>query len=521
MSAPEIALKKSFSLEENPTILISILLFSSVWFFFSFPGIDNDLWGHLFFGKEILQGGQLPLKNTYSYTAPDYPWINHEWLAEIIFYRLYSLTGSSGLIFLKVAFGGGIIWMLNRTVATKVSDPWARFVALIWVMALLAPGFNVRPQMFTYLMFTAFLFLLNRVNAGSLAGLYCLPVLTLLWVNMHGGFVAGLGALGLCFLFTLASLAFPGKWTGPTIGKLWIPFALSLLSVLVNPYGLGLLEFLWDDLRLDRQITEWEPILLWSSSFLEFKLAVLVLLLSVRKDSWLTWESALAILAALLAFRHQRHTPLFAIAAAPLLAQGLERIFQWVRQKNENKWTRVQVTAVRGILAAGLILGALAQTLWVLKVHWKHGFQLVVSPEEYPTQAADFLLRNGVRGNIAHPFDWGEYFIWKLYPTARVSIDGRYTTAYPLELITESWVWMNGEEGWRRLLEKYPTDIAITDRRHPVTALMRNDPEWIYVYSDPVAFIFVKETPDTNPFLEKFKAGKLVPPKPPSHRFPG
>jgi len=72
-----------------------------------------------------------------------------------------------------------------------------------------------------------------------------------------------------------------------------------------------------------------------------------------------------------------------------------------------------------------------------------------VHPLEYPTQAADFIRRNRIRGNTAVPFDWGEYFIWKLYPKVRVSIDGRFTTAYPSEVIHDDWEWMEGGHGCR------------------------------------------------------------------------
>ncbi len=483
--------------------------------------MDNDLWGHLFFGREILQGGHLPLKNIYSYTAPDHPWINHEWLAEVIFYGAYSYLGSPGLILLKVILGGGIVWLLNVVLGRRGAAPWIRVLTLIWVMALLAPGFNVRPQIFTYFLFTAFLSLLYYCQEKSPAALYGLPLLTLLWVNLHGGFIAGLGALGLFVILTTISPASQGGKTRLGVRRLWILLVLTFLSLVFNPYGLGLLEFLWKDLRLDRPITEWKPIPLWGFSFLEFKLALLVLLFSLRRNSWAQWDFILALLAALLAFRHQRHTPLFAIAAAPFLAQGIVKIFHWIEILTKERNTRIQSPAIRKILAVGILVVALLEWAWVGKTHWEHRLRLVVSPLEYPTQAADFLLRNGIRGNIAVPFNWGEYFIWKLYPGARVSIDGRYTTAYPNEVIQDNWEWMGGGKKWKQLLENYATEIAVTNRDHAVTALLRKDNQWVYIYSDPVAFIFIKKTPSQTPLLERFEAKEILRPEAPSIYFPG
>ncbi|MGH7847468.1 MAG: hypothetical protein ACREQW_20170, partial [Candidatus Binatia bacterium] len=265
------------------------------------------------------------------------------------------------------------------------------------------------------------------------------------------------------------------------------------------------------------RITEWQPLPLATLSAIDFKIAVLVVLwVVIRKRLWGRWEAILALLAAVFAVWHQRHTPLFGIAASPLLALGIETVGVWLK-KNASTLTAVMLKNLR--LGVYALVGL--QLFWVAQVHWQHGFRIVVSPFEFPTQAADFLARNQITGNLAVPFDWGEYFIWKLYPASRVSIDGRYTTAYPLEVIRDNWAWMEGDDGWRRLVERYPSEIAITNRHHPVTSLLRSDPEWVYIYSDPVAFVFVRKVPAQEALLTKFRERKLVAPQPPPLYFPG
>ncbi|MDP6559197.1 MAG: hypothetical protein QF619_03545 [Candidatus Binatia bacterium] len=81
-----------------------------------------------------------------------------------------------------------------------------------------------------------------------------------------------------------------------------------------------------------------------------------------------------------------------------------------------------------------------------------------------------------------------------------------------MEVIEDSWEWMAGGKGWRRYLEQYPAKIAFTHRHHPVTVLLRQDPAWVYIYSDPVSFVFVKESMAQNQLLNKFNARKLLPP---------
>lgn len=141
--------------------------------------MDNDLWGHLYFGREVLQGGKLPPRNLYSYTAPNHTWIIHEWLAEVFIFGIYHLFGSPGLVLLKVALGGGgIVWILNPIIKKRTVFPAFRILTLAWMMAILSPGFNVRPQLFTYFLFAPFIFLFYRYEERGQAVLYWIPSLT-------------------------------------------------------------------------------------------------------------------------------------------------------------------------------------------------------------------------------------------------------------------------------------------------------------------------------------------------------
>ncbi len=69
--------------------------------------------------------------------------------------------------------------------------------------------------------------------------------------------------------------------------------------------------------------------------------------------------------------------------------------------------------------------------------HIKVRFNIIVNPNIFPVYAVKFLKDNNVKGNILVPFDWGEYAIWKLYPDNRVSIDGRFDTVYPIDVIKD------------------------------------------------------------------------------------
>ncbi|MBW2175222.1 MAG: hypothetical protein JRF64_11655 [Deltaproteobacteria bacterium] len=93
---------------------VKLFITGSAVYFFSFVTADPDLWGHVKFGEDIWQTKALSPSNLYSFTAPDHPWINHEWLSELIFYAAYSFLSDAGLLFLKLSIGLVIVWIISR-----------------------------------------------------------------------------------------------------------------------------------------------------------------------------------------------------------------------------------------------------------------------------------------------------------------------------------------------------------------------------------------------------------------------
>src|SRR5260370_8608529 len=63
---------------------------------------DPDLWGHVLFGRQLLAHGSLPRDNVYSYSAPTFQWLHHEWLSEVLMGALFYNFGTAGLKFLNL-----------------------------------------------------------------------------------------------------------------------------------------------------------------------------------------------------------------------------------------------------------------------------------------------------------------------------------------------------------------------------------------------------------------------------------
>ncbi len=472
----------------------ALVVITSGLYFLGVPAADNDLWGHIFFGREILSAGSLPAVNTYSYTAPSHPWINHEILAECVFAAIFDRFGSPGLILLKVAIAFATLALMARTAARSGADSLACAASLVLGASLMSFGFMFRPQIFSFL---ALAFVWDRLHAyaaGSRRQIWWLPIVFAVWVNTHGGVLAGLAIVAV-FAFVRSLEEHDRR----ARAELFAAAAFAALALLVNPYGLRLIAFLAHDVTIDRPIPEWAAIPLLDRSNLHFKFAVALYGVGLcLRQRWRPWEGLIVVLAAIAAFRHERHLPLFAIVAAP----GLADTFSELARRLRRRFGAIELSRpAMALLAVGALAVSGFQLSSAIGLHRSLGLQIFVSPDQFPVDAVRFLKRNHLSGNVALPFDWGEYAIWHLHPDCRVSIDGRYTTAYPDAVIGDAWRFMEGSEGWDRTLQN--ASLALVDRRHGTAARLFRSPAWRYVYSDQTALLFVREGTPLPPTLDR------------------
>ena len=162
-------------------------------FHFAENTADPDIWGHVLFGQRMLDQTSLDRVEPFSWTAAGHPWINHEVLAEIALGSVHLGLGGSGLLLLKLIVGLLTFWMALSLGGRGLEWP-VRAVA--WCVGLIAVveisfGFAARPQIFSALGLVCELWVLRRIHAGQRTWALALPVLFALWINTHGGVVAG------------------------------------------------------------------------------------------------------------------------------------------------------------------------------------------------------------------------------------------------------------------------------------------------------------------------------------------
>lgn len=451
------------------------VFFAIVLNFLATTRADPDLWGYMAFGRLFWEKGVFYYHDIFTYLPTLPKWVYHEWGTGVLFYPLYQAFGGAGLQLLKYTLGLAtitFIFLTARLRGATVSSA-APFVLLVAFFFLI--GFRpVRAHAFTYTFFALSLYLLEKARLqGKWRPLWLLIPLQVLWCNLHGGFLAGLGLIALYAV-------------GEALSRrpFWIYVGIlapAALATLINPYGLDYWKYLFAAITMPRpEIVEWHSLpqlylrgLLNTTEFL-WVAAMLCLIISLAL--WARWRelTPLFILAftLFLGMKHFRHFVFFLILAGaycpPLLSSYLKTL-----------GNRPGLKAFRDRLGWKILLPLAGFFLVFLVYRFLSNdpFTLVVAgkPEEqdlpglyYPVEARRFIERQGLSGNLLTEFGWGEYLLWELYPRCLVALDGRYETVYPEEVCLAYFDFIKNRAGGREFLDRYPHELVLIDSRQPL-----------------------------------------------------
>lgn len=480
------------------------------WLRFSENTVDNDLWGHVLYGQRAWVRGGLEYTDVLSWTAAGRPWINHELLAELVMGGVHRIGGGTGLWLLMIGFAIVTVGLALRAGrGTGGAQGWIALTLFAVSINTIATGYAVRPQLFTMLALVLLLLILRRIAHGSAAWAIAVPCLFGLWVNSHGGYIAGLVVVGTSACAAAAQSRFTARGSArPVIPWLILP-VLALAGALCNPWGWRLLAWTAGSILLPRPgIGEWHPL-----GFSPPGLALIAIILvsatgwyfSRRAHRW--WEMAALIVLAAMALRSQRHTPLFALANLILtphhLAGALERLAPRCRSLVRLALRPVVQWPVAAMLGANAAL-TFGQSLSAPRVH---PFTLEIERDVFPEAAAAFIQEHGLAGNTITFFDWGQQALWRL-PNNPVSFDGRLDTVYPVAVMDAHWRLYAGKDPGPAL-ELERADIALLPNFSPGADWLRAA-GWTTVYRDSLAEVQLRRPQSYPNLLDRI----------PGHHFP-
>jgi len=501
------------------TIIIYILTFIN-----NLP--DYDLWARLAVGSIFFQTGNVLKHDIFSYLPTKDLWIDHEWGSGVVFYLLTKYLGDVGLFALKAAILLAIVLLIIKIIKLQIGG-YPGIFYLIFIGFSLLPGiFNlIRCQMFTYLVFTLWLYVLERIRRGENRLIWIFPVTMLFWVNMHGGFLAG---IGLVLIYAFGEL-----FNHKTYLKYFGILALIIPITLINPYGFDLWDYIIEAAIMPRPyIGEWTSInfsgpvhifgwikihvLAGFMLFCVFTLVVsLKLLFQKEKPDWTRIIMVVVLL--YLGIKHQRHTVFFILAVSGLFYHRFVDLFnplrKFVRDFLTDKAYKVWSIMKYGsgyILLGGIFLYSLPHL----------SDNIIVDPFAYPVGSLEFIKQNNISGNLATMYSWGSYAFWKLYPQCKVLIDGRYEEVYSNAVYAKAMQFSEHEKNWQEVLKEYHTDIVVL----PKGVYTRSDAlsltDWEIVYIDEVSVLLLPKNKMKpfyfyidykNPLYWKEDLSKIIP----------
>jgi hypothetical protein len=468
---------------------------------------DYDLWARLAVGSIFFQTGSVPRQDIFSYVPTKSLWIDHEWGSGVVLYASARYFGEYGIYAVKALLLYLILMLVSKTIRVRDGKGSASILFYVLLGYALFPGVAslIRSQMFTYLFFALWLFGLERIRTKGRGMLWMFPCTMLLWVNLHGGFVAG---LGLVVMYAIGELLMRRS----PLPYLWI-LALIVPITLVNPYGPALWRYIVEASLMPRPlIPEWHPISLrgpmqiiggvrvhFLTGYLVFVgLTAAVAVRSLLRRERLDWTRIICISALfLLSVRHQRHIVFFVLAVSALLHHRfvdlLDPVRKLIGRAFPSGWPRIG-TAVRwGLgyaLPAVILVGILPRLSYGIRVDYKR----------FPVGSFEFIRQNGISGNLATAFDWGSYALWKLYPECKVLIDGRYEEVYPDEVFRSAVRFSEKQEGWREVLKRFPTDVVVLPKANYRLQDLSLLPDWRPVYQDFVSVVLLPRDGHAGPF---------------------
>ena len=466
---------------------------------------DPDLWGYLAYGRLFVEHGGPVSTDPFAYTSAGYHWVTFEYLAQILIWEAYHLAGPPGLIALKCLVGGLAVYFLFVGIRSASDDSSVWVPVFVLATSTLSRYFLFRPQLFSFAFFAVYTAVLVRFLLGRSKALWVLPTIMLAWVNLHGGFLAGLGLLCVVVALRILRNANSSGWARGLLagtGPLWITLVASLLVTFVNPQGPRLWSYVLTEILHNtnrRYIDEWRPTLQVGD---HWTLVSLVLLTGgLALVGWLghrrlprvgglhPWQWVLSCVPlTLMAFQSVRHVPIATIWIAPvvaLLASGLKA-----------RLPRTHLFQPCWSVVASLACVPAILTCYVV---WLQPWPRIhVSGDtlgsKHPCSAATFARQNHLAGNLYNPLWWGSYMTWHLYPEVLVSMDGRNISLFADSLVVENLKFYSDSASNVDLEAplRYTTDFLLVPSDRPVLQRIMSDSRWRKIFSDQDSTLFAR-----------------------------
>lgn len=495
-----------------------------------------DLGRHLANGREIWDDTGLLFRNFYSYTEPDFRFINHHWLAGVIYFGLY-LVGGFQLLSVFNILSLLAIFSLAFRLATKQAGFYFAAALAGPAIFMLSQRTEIRPEIFSYLFIILAWTLIERAKEeGDLRRLRPLIFLFAIWANIHIYFFIGLALIAFQAAASFLQPSWRALWSGSGAGEIWLAgwrraapwvryLLYAVLASLINPNTWRGLLYPFNILReYGYEIAENKTVfflenLMRNPNFDLFRIWLVILVISfvaywlVKKRIRL-FEALLALFFTALALFASRNLALFGIVSWIIASRNFSALgylgdrVPFLADQDRKRQIRA---AGAGFLLIAIIGAAVYLRLDAGRYHHfikqPAGWDLV----EGSADSAEFFKASGLSGPIFNNYDLGSALAFWLYPEERVFVDNR-PEAYSVAFFRDIYRPMQTDRlKWEKYRQSYGLKTVYfshTDTTPWAQSFLRailSDPAWALVYFDRYTVILAEKEATDPLIIEEYE----------------
>src|SRR5580704_9850250 len=308
---------------------------------------DSDTGWHIRAGEWILKNGRVPATDLFSFTKAGQPWFAWEWLSDVLMAVVHGHSGLAGIVLVSLLVVGATSVCVYRNTLDGSGNRVVAIALTGLAMAASTIHWLARPHLVTPLFAVVFCWVLSRVEkrANNEGILLVLPPLTILWVNLHGGFF-----VGLVLLITYAIGAAARELVQGTRRNAWVRARKYLFTAgacaitsLLNPYGYRLhvhvAQYLGASFYLQR-ISEFQSIDFHSFTAAYFET---MLVLAIAAAVWHLGPGILIHVTLLMSWTHlalfsARNIPICAVVTAPSIGLAAREWLKYATSHWPEQW---------------------------------------------------------------------------------------------------------------------------------------------------------------------------------------
>lgn len=481
---------------------------------------DSDSGWHIVDGQQILATHSVPRVDSFSSIMAGQAWYAWEWLYDLGMAIIHRAFGLNGVVFYTAAIIAATFVLMFFLALRRGGSLIVTLVLLLLSLGASSVHFLARPHVISWLFTVIWFELIDsaRTNESLRTRLYLLPVLTIAWVNLHGGFVLGFVLLAIYIVGALIDYSTDRENHAAVLRwlkTLSIILGLSFLVSFINPYGYHLHTHIYrylTDRFLMNQISEFLSPDFHGAAQQCFAILLIVAFIAVAtaREKFGTSRLLVLLFAAYSGCYATRNLPtsslLITLLIAPVLSHSISQVHEnpavapWLRhllRRFDSFGTRMQRVELN---ARGhfWIIAVFVLCFWACMHHGRVGSTQLINAyfdqKRFPVEAADYITLQHLREPVFSMDYWGGYLIYGLYPDTKVVVDDRHDL-YGDQFFKDFLKVILIQPGWDKALDQWHVNLVVMPSGSTLANILRLTPGWTTLHEDNTAVLFQRTTP--------------------------